>query len=125
LIVGPPAALFVTRRICIGLQEHDLELAVHGYETGRVVRLPDGGYVEEQRPVDAYRRWTLAGFTRIAPTQLAAADHRISSSRRLRVRLANFFDQDRLVASAGQPVSATPGKPAIGGPPKTGADQQS
>ncbi|MEU4392990.1 cytochrome b N-terminal domain-containing protein [Kribbella sp. NPDC023855] len=59
LIVGPPIALFVTRRICIGLQERATEIALHGIETGQVLRLPDGGYVEQHRPVDAYRRRQL------------------------------------------------------------------
>ncbi len=61
LILGPPAALLITRRICFSLQDRDTQIAVHGIETGQVVRLPDGGYVEKHRPVDAYRRWRLAG----------------------------------------------------------------
>lgn len=95
LIIGPPAALALTRRICVGLQAHDLELAVHGVETGRVVRLPDGEYVEDHRPVDVYRRWRLAGFDRVPPAQLPATGRRTSPAR-LRIRLATFFDQDRL-----------------------------
>ncbi|MEV8375973.1 cytochrome b N-terminal domain-containing protein [Kribbella sp. NPDC056861] len=118
LIIGPPIALAVTRRLCIGLQEHDLQLAVEGFETGRVVRLPAGGYVEEHRPVGAYRRWSLAGFDRVPPVLLDKEDHRITPVRRLRVRLANLFDQDRLTPSTGA------GKPAIGSPSKSDADQQ-
>jgi ubiquinol-cytochrome c reductase cytochrome b subunit len=52
LILGPPAALVITRRICLGLQQRDLEIATNGIETGRIVRRPDGGYVEQHRPVD-------------------------------------------------------------------------
>ena len=109
LIVGPPAALVLTRRICVGLQGRDLELAVHGVETGRVVRLPDGGYVEDHRPVDAYRRWRLAGFVPAEPMPLSG--RRLSPARRLRVRLATFFDQDRLTPSTGnRPSPLPPGK---------------
>ncbi|MGW5189538.1 cytochrome bc1 complex cytochrome b subunit [Kribbella sp. NPDC004138] len=50
LIVGPPAALFLTRRVCLGLQQQEQEIATHGIETGRIVRRPDGGYVEDHRP---------------------------------------------------------------------------
>ena len=50
LIVGPPAALVITRRICLGLQQEEQEIAAHGIETGRIVRRPDGGYVEDHRP---------------------------------------------------------------------------
>ncbi|GAA1598855.1 ubiquinol-cytochrome c reductase cytochrome b subunit [Kribbella sancticallisti] len=61
LILGPPAALMVTRRICSGLQEQDARIAVLGVETGQIVRRADGGYVEQHRPVDVYRRWQLVG----------------------------------------------------------------
>jgi quinol---cytochrome-c reductase cytochrome b subunit len=61
VILGPPAAFVITRRICNGLQERDTRIAVLGVETGQVVRRTDGGYVEEHRPVDAYRRWKLVG----------------------------------------------------------------
>lgn len=58
VIVGPPAALLITRRICLGLQDHDAEIALHGIETGRIIRLPDGGYVEPRRPVEAPKALT-------------------------------------------------------------------
>ncbi|MEV0290924.1 cytochrome b N-terminal domain-containing protein [Kribbella sp. NPDC050820] len=61
LILGPPAAFLITRRICLGLQASDAQIATHGIETGQVVRLPSGGYIETHRPVDPYRRWRLLG----------------------------------------------------------------
>ena len=50
LILGPPIAFSITRRLCLGLQLHDAEVAANGIETGRVLRLPSGGYVEEHGP---------------------------------------------------------------------------
>jgi ubiquinol-cytochrome c reductase cytochrome b subunit len=61
LILGPPAALLITRRICLGLQDRDTQIALHGIETGQITRLPDGGYIEKHRPLDPYRRWRLMG----------------------------------------------------------------
>ncbi|MGC4938688.1 cytochrome b [Kribbella sp. DT2] len=55
LILGPPAALLITCRICLGLRERDGEIALHGIETGQIIRQPDGGYVELHRPVLASR----------------------------------------------------------------------
>ena len=125
LIVGPPAALVLTRHICVGLQGRDLEIAVHGIETGRVVRLPDGGYIEDHRPVNAYRRRRLAGFVPVAPAPLPDTGHRLSPARRLHVRLTTFFDQDRLTPSVqDRPLPLAPGKQAIRPSPKSGADQQ-
>jgi len=125
LIVGPPVALVLTRRICVGLQGRDQQIAEHGIETGRVVRLPDGGYVEEHRPVEAYRRWNLAGFVRSAPAPLPDTGHRISPLRRLRVRLTTLFDESRLTPMAeDRPLPPAPGQRAIEPSPKSGADQQ-
>jgi ubiquinol-cytochrome c reductase cytochrome b subunit len=62
LFVGPVIGYVVTKRICLGLQRRDVRTAFHGFETGRVVRRPDGGYVESHYPVDAYERWRLVAF---------------------------------------------------------------
>lgn len=59
LVVGPPLAFEVTRRVSLGLQRKDRELLAHGHETGRVVRMPDGGYVEVHRPLTAAERERL------------------------------------------------------------------
>ncbi|MDP9027082.1 MAG: ubiquinol-cytochrome c reductase cytochrome b subunit, partial [Actinomycetota bacterium] len=40
IFVGPVIAYFVTKRICIALQKKDREIALHGFESGRIVRLP-------------------------------------------------------------------------------------
>jgi ubiquinol-cytochrome c reductase cytochrome b subunit len=96
----------------VGLQEHDLELAVHGDETGRIVRLPSGGYVEDHRPVDIYRRYRLAGFVRVPPVPVGDTD---SAARRLQVRLANLLDQDRLTPSPeDHSLPPAPEKAAVG-----------
>jgi ubiquinol-cytochrome c reductase cytochrome b subunit len=55
LILGPPVALVITRRICLGLQDRDTQIATHGIETGQIVRQLNGGYAEKHRPVDTYR----------------------------------------------------------------------
>jgi len=52
LVAGPILAYTVTRRMCFGLQRRDAGLLRHGYETGRIVRLPGGGYHEIHRPLD-------------------------------------------------------------------------
>jgi ubiquinol-cytochrome c reductase cytochrome b subunit len=70
LLLGPPAAFEITRRVCLALQRKDREVALHGYETGRIVRLPGGEYVELRQPVDAYERWRLVAHTQ--PTALTA-----------------------------------------------------
>jgi ubiquinol-cytochrome c reductase cytochrome b subunit len=60
LVVGPLLAFTVARRICFGLQRKDAGLLRHGYETGRIVRLRGGEYVEIHQPLDERERARLA-----------------------------------------------------------------
>jgi ubiquinol-cytochrome c reductase cytochrome b subunit len=97
LVIGPMVAFEITRRVCLALQRKDRELALHGYETGRIVRLPGGEYVEVHQPVDAYQRWRLIAHTH--PTALPArpdAAGRVSVRERGRARLATWFFEDRI-----------------------------
>jgi ubiquinol-cytochrome c reductase cytochrome b subunit len=51
LLLAPPIAYWVTYRVCLGLQQHDREVLVHGVETGIIKRLPDGRFVEVHQPL--------------------------------------------------------------------------
>ncbi|SDZ05951.1 menaquinol-cytochrome c reductase cytochrome b subunit precursor [Micromonospora pattaloongensis] len=51
LIIIPPLAYYFTHRICLGLQQHDREVLVHGVETGIIRRLPDGRFEEVHQPL--------------------------------------------------------------------------
>lgn len=59
LVVGPAIGFTLARRVCLGLQRKDRDLVLHGFETGRIVRLPGGEYIEVHEPVDRYERWRL------------------------------------------------------------------
>ena len=52
LIVAPPLAFIITKRICLGLQRRDREKLLHGYESGRILRLPHGEFVEVHQPLN-------------------------------------------------------------------------
>ncbi|PZM94827.1 MAG: cytochrome b [Actinobacteria bacterium] len=51
LILLPPLAYYITHRICLGLQQHDREVLVHGVETGIIRRLPNGKFEEVHQPL--------------------------------------------------------------------------
>jgi ubiquinol-cytochrome c reductase cytochrome b subunit len=59
VILGPIAAFFITKRICLGLQRKDKEMLLHGYETGIIRQLPNGEFVEIHRPVNEEARAVL------------------------------------------------------------------
>jgi hypothetical protein len=44
--VGPIIAFAVAKRVALALQRKDREIALHGRETGRIVRLPHGEFIE-------------------------------------------------------------------------------
>lgn len=96
--LGPVLGFVVTKRICLGLQRKDRDIALHGYETGRIVRSPDGEYTEVHQPVDAYQRWTLIDYETYKPLVLRPDEHgRIRFRDRLHVRVSRWFFEDRIV----------------------------
>ncbi|MBA8816276.1 ubiquinol-cytochrome c reductase cytochrome b subunit [Microbacterium halimionae] len=97
LILGPVLAYFVTKRICIALQKKDREIALHGYESGRIVRLPGGEYIEVHQPVDEYERWKLVDFETYAPLVVRPNDKgNIPWHQNVRASLSRWFFEDRL-----------------------------
>jgi ubiquinol-cytochrome c reductase cytochrome b subunit len=103
LIVAPIIAYFVTKRICLALQKKDREIALHGFESGRIVRLPGGEYVEVHQQLDDYERWKLVSYNDYKPLMIRPdANGRISTSQRLRAVASRWFFEDRI-----EPVTST------------------
>ena len=97
LILGPVIAYFVTKRICIALQKKDREIVLHGYESGRIVRLPGGEYIEVHQPVDEYERVKLVDVETNAPLVVRPnAKGRIPWHENMRASLSRWFFEDRL-----------------------------
>jgi ubiquinol-cytochrome c reductase cytochrome b subunit len=64
VFIVPPIVFYVTRRWCIGLQRADNDRLLHGYETGIILRAPDGGYTERHLPVSDEKAFTLGSRPR-------------------------------------------------------------
>jgi len=64
VFLGPVVAFVITRRWCISLQRHDNEKLLHGYETGIIMRSPEGGYSERHLPISEDRAYTLTARDR-------------------------------------------------------------
>ena len=60
VFVVPPIVFVVVRRWCIGLQRADNARLLHGYETGIIVRSPDGAYAERHQPISDEEAFILA-----------------------------------------------------------------
>ena len=97
LFVGPVVAFLVAKRICIALQKKDREIALHGYESGRIVRLPGGEYVEVHQPLSDYERWRLVSYEDYKPLMVRPdARGRISVMQRVRASISRLFFEDRI-----------------------------
>jgi ubiquinol-cytochrome c reductase cytochrome b subunit len=74
VLVLPPIAFIVTKRLCLSLQRADRDLVLHGRETGRLVRLPHGEFVEIHEPISPEKAWLLTSHEQLAPLELPEFD---------------------------------------------------
>jgi ubiquinol-cytochrome c reductase cytochrome b subunit len=55
----PVIAFLITKRVCLGLQHKDRDTVLHGRESGRLVMLPNGEYIEIHEEISDDDKWTL------------------------------------------------------------------
>ena len=97
LIVGPILAYVLAKRIALGLMKKDRSIALHGYESGRIVRLPGGEYVEVHKPITDYERWELVSYQDYEPLKVRPnANGKITAGQHLRSGFSRWFFQDRI-----------------------------
>ncbi len=102
VFVLPPIAFLVTKRICLALQRRDRDKLLHGYETGRVLRLPHGEFIEVHETINYKEMAVITSKSDIAPLPapvkvdadgVANRKYWIQS---LRAKLSNFFYADNI-----------------------------
>ncbi len=92
LIAGPVIGFLITRRVCVELRQKDGELLAHGVETGRIVRLPHGEYVEVHRPLSTEERELVALPAAAVPIEARVDDRgRRPLALRTRAALSRWF----------------------------------
>jgi ubiquinol-cytochrome c reductase cytochrome b subunit len=102
LIIGPPIAFLITKRICLGLQRKDREKLLHGYESGRVLRLPHGEFIEVHQPLNYKELAVISSkedtLVLPAPAKTDADGVRNPNYRvdQLRHKLSSFFFRDNI-----------------------------
>ena len=97
VVLGPAIGFILARRVCLALQRKDRELLLHGYETGRIVRLPGGEYIEVHKPIGEYQRLRLTRAPDYTPLALRPDERgAVPTAQRLRAQLSRFFFEDRV-----------------------------
>ncbi|CAN5488694.1 cytochrome bc complex cytochrome b subunit [soil metagenome] len=81
VFIGPAIAFFITRRWCISLQRHDEQKLLHGYETGIIMRSPEGGYSERHLPISESEAYRLTSRDRdqVYVPELAVDDNGVAA----------------------------------------------
>ncbi len=95
--LGPILGFAIARRIALALQRKDREIALHGRETGRIVRLPHGEYIEVHEPLDDYKLYKLVSYDtpKAIPAQADRNGH-ISKAEKGRAVVSRLLFEDRV-----------------------------
>jgi ubiquinol-cytochrome c reductase cytochrome b subunit len=102
IFVVPPLVFIATKRICLGLQRRDRDKLLHGLETGNILRLPHGEFIEIHAPISDEEKAVLMSKPDRAPLAMPEeVDENgvaLPGARkaRLRAKLSNFFYSDNI-----------------------------
>ncbi len=102
VVVGPVLAFIIARRWAISLQRHDQEKLLHGYETGVIMRSPDGEYTERHLPISEAEAFTITARDREEVPALTSGEDvngvpaPTARKDRLRARLQHFWYADNV-----------------------------
>ncbi|MGP3973599.1 cytochrome bc1 complex cytochrome b subunit [Streptomyces sp. 8N114] len=91
LVVGPPLAFLLAKRLCLALQKLDAERVTEGEETSHVRQSVEGTFSADHEPLPQAEKFRLAAqrFPRPLDAQAAA-----SRAARLRAALSRWYYQD-------------------------------
>jgi ubiquinol-cytochrome c reductase cytochrome b subunit len=88
VLILPPLAFVITKRLCLSLQRADRELVLHGRETGTLLRLPHGEFVEVHEPISPEKAYFLTSHEQAPALELPAVDgHGVKRAGALRNKL--------------------------------------
>ena len=98
----PPLVFVATKRICLGLQRRDRDKLLHGMETGNILRLPHGEFIEIHAPISEEERAVLMSkpdrTPLPAPEEVDENGVALKGARkaRMQAKLSNFFYADNV-----------------------------
>jgi ubiquinol-cytochrome c reductase cytochrome b subunit len=102
IIVAPPIAYVITKRICLGLQRHDRNKVLHGRETGIIKRLPHGEFIEVHEPLAPEKLFVLTAHEVHRPLELTAGTdahgrpRKITRGQKIRAKLSRWYFGQRI-----------------------------
>lgn len=112
LFALPPIAFVATKRACLGLQRRDRDKLLHGFESGRILRLPHGEFIEVHEPLSAKDLAVITSKTDIVPlppperTDADGVRNKHYRIQALRHRLSTFFYGDNVPKPSAAEIAA-------------------
>ena len=92
IIVLPPLAFVITKRICLSLQRADREAVLHGKETGRLVMMPHGEYIEIHEELSPEKKFALTQHEQPKAIALVTEDNQgVLNPKGIRAKLQARF----------------------------------
>ena len=102
LFIVPAIAFVITKRICLALQRRDRDKLLHGRETGQILRLPHGEFIEIHAPISEKEKAKILSKVDIVPIALPAATDSEgvavpqSWRKRLQAKVSHFYYADNV-----------------------------
>jgi ubiquinol-cytochrome c reductase cytochrome b subunit len=102
IFIVPPIVFVITKRICLSLQRRDRDKLLHGRETGNIMRLPHGEFIEIHAPLSIEERATILAKPDVKPLELPAAEdengvrNKEARKQRRQARMSKWFYGDNV-----------------------------
>jgi len=112
IFIVPPLMFMVTKRICLALQRRDHDLLLHGAESGSIVRLPHGEFIEVHQPISAEQKAVILSKPDVVPIPWPEKvdDNGVRPPTyrkdKLAARLSHWFYQDNVALPTPEQIEA-------------------
>lgn len=112
LFILPAIAFVITKRICLALQRRDRDKLLHGRETGQILRLPHGEFIEIHAPISEKEKAKILSKVDIEPLALPPATDRDgvavpqSFRKRLQAKVSHFYFGDNVPKPSAAEIEA-------------------
>lgn len=111
LIVLPPIAFVITKRICLSLQRRDREKLLHGRETGQILRMPNGEFLEIHAPLNENERAKIMAKPEVKPlpqppeTDSSGVRNPKLKKDKRRAKISQFLFGDTIAKPTGEEIA--------------------
>jgi ubiquinol-cytochrome c reductase cytochrome b subunit len=102
IFIVPVLVFIVVKRACLGLQRRDRDKLLHGYESGQILRLPHGEYLEIHKPISDEEKAVILSKRDIKPLELEALEdangvrNPKAGKAKLKAKLSKWYYDDNI-----------------------------